>query len=168
MGYIGFRVSQNWGYHFGGSHNKDYSILGSILGSPNFGKLPHEQDPRLLSFAGELCLHALNSLLSSPIQPIPDAFACLRYPSLVTSPYNFKKDMQCGFSWAAGRCGEPRHSWCSGHEVAESAQTQPIKFSDDVRPGDVFNRSPASPPSGCSSPSMESEDHGPLYAEPSA
>ena len=25
---------------FGGPHNKDYSILGSILGSPNFGKLP--------------------------------------------------------------------------------------------------------------------------------
>ena len=25
---------------FGGPHNKDYSILGSILGSPHFGKLP--------------------------------------------------------------------------------------------------------------------------------
>ena len=25
---------------FGGPHNKDYSILGSILGSPYFGKLP--------------------------------------------------------------------------------------------------------------------------------
>ena len=33
-------VSQNWGYHFRGPHNKDYSILGSILGSPHFGKLP--------------------------------------------------------------------------------------------------------------------------------
>ena len=28
------------GYHFGGPHNKDYNILGSILGSPNVGKLP--------------------------------------------------------------------------------------------------------------------------------
>ena len=28
------------GYFFGGPHNKDYSILGSILGSPYFGKLP--------------------------------------------------------------------------------------------------------------------------------
>ena len=28
------------GTFFGGSHNKDYSILGSILGSPYFGKLP--------------------------------------------------------------------------------------------------------------------------------
>ena len=28
------------GYHFGGLHNKDYNILGSILGSPYFGKLP--------------------------------------------------------------------------------------------------------------------------------
>ena len=27
------------GAHFGGPHNKDYSILGSILGSPDFGNL---------------------------------------------------------------------------------------------------------------------------------
>ena len=33
-------VSQNQGYHFRGPHNKDYSILGSILGSPYLGKLP--------------------------------------------------------------------------------------------------------------------------------
>ena len=31
--------SQNYGYHFGGPYNKDYSILGSILGFS--GKLPH-------------------------------------------------------------------------------------------------------------------------------
>ena len=33
----------SWGfqeYHFKGPHNKDYSILGSILGSPYLGKLP--------------------------------------------------------------------------------------------------------------------------------
>ena len=36
----GLQVSQNYGYLFGGSHNKDYSILGSILGSPSFGKRP--------------------------------------------------------------------------------------------------------------------------------
>ena len=34
-------VSQNWGYLFCGPYNKDYSIWGSILGYPNFGKLPH-------------------------------------------------------------------------------------------------------------------------------
>ena len=34
-------VSQNYGYLFGGPHNKDYSILGSILGSSYFGKLPY-------------------------------------------------------------------------------------------------------------------------------
>ena len=34
------RVSQNQGYHFGGPNNKDYNILGSILGSPNFGEVP--------------------------------------------------------------------------------------------------------------------------------
>ena len=33
-------VSPNKGYHFGGPDNKDCSILGSILGSPYFGKLP--------------------------------------------------------------------------------------------------------------------------------
>ena len=26
---------------FGGPYNKDYSILGSILGSPHFGKVPN-------------------------------------------------------------------------------------------------------------------------------
>ena len=49
--YLNMGISQNYGYHFGGPHNKDYSILGSILGSPYFGKLPH--DPAL-SFL--LCL----------------------------------------------------------------------------------------------------------------
>ena len=34
-------VSQNQGYLFGGPHNKDSNILGFILGSPHFGKLPH-------------------------------------------------------------------------------------------------------------------------------
>ena len=34
-------VSQNSGYFFGGPHSKDYSILGSILGSPYFGKQPY-------------------------------------------------------------------------------------------------------------------------------
>ena len=29
------------GVPFGGPHNKNYSILGSILGYPNFGKLPY-------------------------------------------------------------------------------------------------------------------------------
>ena len=37
--------SQNEGYLTGGPHNKDYSFLGSIFGSPYFGKLP---DPLLL------------------------------------------------------------------------------------------------------------------------
>ena len=32
---------------FGGPYNKDYSILGSILGSPNFAKLPYRSLLRL-------------------------------------------------------------------------------------------------------------------------
>ena len=38
LSYLG--VSQNRGTLFGCPYNKDYSILGSILGSPYFGKLP--------------------------------------------------------------------------------------------------------------------------------
>ena len=34
-------VSQNYGYHFKGLYIKGYNILGSILGSPYFGKLPY-------------------------------------------------------------------------------------------------------------------------------
>ena len=34
------RVSQNKGYSFRGPNNKDYNILGSILGSSYFRKLP--------------------------------------------------------------------------------------------------------------------------------
>ena len=29
------------GYDFGGPNNKDYNMLGSILGSPYYGKLPY-------------------------------------------------------------------------------------------------------------------------------
>ena len=37
--YIG--SSQNYGYPFGGPYSNDYYILGSILGSPYFGKRPY-------------------------------------------------------------------------------------------------------------------------------
>ena len=37
---------------FRGPYNKDYSILGSILGSPYFGKLPSKYDYRRLFQAG--------------------------------------------------------------------------------------------------------------------
>ena len=44
------RMAAIWGFPkikgtFWGPNNKDYSILGSILGSPNFGKLPYHVDP---------------------------------------------------------------------------------------------------------------------------
>ena len=35
-------VSQNYGYHFRGPNNQDYSIWVSILGSPYLGKKKHE------------------------------------------------------------------------------------------------------------------------------
>ena len=38
--YIHMGVAKMLGYLFGDPHNKDYSILGSILGSPYLGKLP--------------------------------------------------------------------------------------------------------------------------------
>ena len=37
---LGFRVSQNWRYIFGGPHDKDYSILGFIE-VPICRKLPY-------------------------------------------------------------------------------------------------------------------------------
>ena len=37
-------VSQNYGYLSGGPYNKDYNILGSILGSPYLGKLPNHHE----------------------------------------------------------------------------------------------------------------------------
>ena len=45
---LGFRVE---GYLFWGPHNKENIILGSILGSPYFGKLPddHTQIPHNLT-----------------------------------------------------------------------------------------------------------------------
>ena len=49
-------VSQNEGYHLGGPNKKDYNILGSILGSPYFGKLPYSLygDARTVSRKGRL------------------------------------------------------------------------------------------------------------------
>ena len=46
--------SQNEGYRFGGPYNTDYSILGSRLGSPYFGKLP-DVVPSVLLVAREPC-----------------------------------------------------------------------------------------------------------------
>ena len=40
-------VSSSSGYHYGGPNNKDYGILGSILGSPYFGKLPIMPNPQI-------------------------------------------------------------------------------------------------------------------------
>ena len=37
LGYLGFRVSQTQGYLLGCPSDKDYSILGSILGPPILG-----------------------------------------------------------------------------------------------------------------------------------
>ena len=34
------RLCQKQPYPFGGLHNKDYSVWGSLLGSPYFGKAP--------------------------------------------------------------------------------------------------------------------------------
>ena len=39
--FFGFRVPEIGGTFVWGPHTKDYSRLGSILGSPYFGKLPY-------------------------------------------------------------------------------------------------------------------------------
>ena len=40
-------VSLNLGYHVGDPDCREYSILGSILGSPHFGKLPYTMFQRV-------------------------------------------------------------------------------------------------------------------------
>ena len=39
---VDMAVSQNYGYLLRSSNSRDYNTLGSILGSPYFGKLPHQ------------------------------------------------------------------------------------------------------------------------------
>ena len=39
-----YRGFPKLGVPYWGPHNKDYSILGSILGSPYFGKLPYRDN----------------------------------------------------------------------------------------------------------------------------
>ena len=58
-------ISQNYGYLFGGPHNKDYSILGSILGSPYFGKLPNEARKIFVIWGSSVgtCLFGCTTLL---------------------------------------------------------------------------------------------------------
>ena len=41
-------ISPRLGVRFGGPYKKDYSILGSILGSPYYGKLPYEKVVNLI------------------------------------------------------------------------------------------------------------------------
>ena len=54
------------GYHFWGPNNKDYNILGSILGSPYFGKLPnHAVNCEREGFAAGQCVQ-LCRLLPDP------------------------------------------------------------------------------------------------------
>ena len=64
-GSIGLHIRTDaiWGFPkirgtlLGGPHNKDYSILGSILGSRNFGKLPYGSRT-LRSFWSEVAIRA--------------------------------------------------------------------------------------------------------------
>ena len=51
-------VSQNWGYHFGGPYTKGYSILGSLLGCPHFGKLPSKWSSFLIAAMNMRALRA--------------------------------------------------------------------------------------------------------------
>ena len=63
-------VSQNKGYLFGGPHTKDYSILGSISGSPYFGKLPSRCCPKGPEVF-EKCLEASFGLWAQEAETVP-------------------------------------------------------------------------------------------------
>ena len=47
-------VSQNYGYLLGGPYNRDYSIWGSILGSPYLGKLLNTKHQGFLVYSARL------------------------------------------------------------------------------------------------------------------
>ena len=59
-------VSQNRGYLFGGPYNKVYSILGSILGYPNFGKQPYRPQSITILITGGTPPHKLSFILGNP------------------------------------------------------------------------------------------------------
>ena len=66
-------VSQNLGVPFWGPNNKDYSILGSILGSPYFGKLPNQENHEIMRLKRSRCCCSLLSpfsILSSVLDPL--------------------------------------------------------------------------------------------------
>ena len=55
-------VSQTQGYHFGGPYNKNYNIVGSILGSPYLGKLPTCPKKKMCDSQGFYCRRSLCTL----------------------------------------------------------------------------------------------------------
>ena len=68
-------LSQNYGYLFGGPHHEDYSILGSILGSPYVGKLPNPAGSVTqlftIAFFFLVALRVLFSCLARDIHSMP-------------------------------------------------------------------------------------------------
>ena len=59
-------VSQHKGYLFGDPYHEDYSILGSILGSPCLGKPPY-----MLCLVLVLMIRFIFSLCPLNFQPVP-------------------------------------------------------------------------------------------------
>ena len=54
MSMLPYRGFLKLGVPFGGPHNKDYSILGSILGSPILGNYHMSYSPNSFSLSGVL------------------------------------------------------------------------------------------------------------------
>ena len=70
-------------YHLGGRNSKDYSILGSILGYPNFGKLPYtcsglvNYQAELLDLLGGSCV-SMNGVMTVIEQSHRGIEGCIR------------------------------------------------------------------------------------------
>ena len=71
-------VSQNQGYHFKGPYNKEYTILGSILGYPNLRKLPLRDEDLECEFT--LALENRNSY--APVRGVVWLYLRLRTPAI--------------------------------------------------------------------------------------
>ena len=72
------------GYLFGGPYNKGYSILGSILGSLHFGKLPYTMVLQY-GFPDEGLLGSLRK--GYPVWQLSARFAWCFALLFITSPY---------------------------------------------------------------------------------
>ena len=78
-------VSQKYVYLSGGPHNKDHNMLGSILGSPCFGKQPYRPS-RLFPFLPQRSQSQSSGPTASSRTSVPSVPIVARVPSIAKAP----------------------------------------------------------------------------------